>query len=123
MTVICVLGIIVAILGIVGGVALIGLGGLFASAGGAFGLLGAFGTAIGAAVLIISLISLLGFAWLWGMKRKGWTLVMVMEVISLAISIASFSGSNLASIVIGLIIIIYLYTKRDLFKAAAAKPG
>ena len=117
-TVICILGFLGAILGILGAVALIGLGGLSGYLAGMEGaamlaFLGPFMGVIGALLLIISVITFVAVYWLWQMKKIGWTITMIMEIISILLSIAAF---NILGLVIPAIIVIYLWMKKDLFK-------
>lgn len=106
-TIICILGIIAALLAIAGGAGALMLGGLL-------GIDLVMGLSL--VSLVVAIITLISLIWLWQMKKMGWTLVMILEIISLIIMIAGFSLMNTASIVIALIIVVYLYTKRTLFK-------
>lgn len=118
-TIIAIIGIILALLGILGSVGMIGIGGLADAAGAEIAALAGVFLGIGAAMLIVSIIELLGFVWLLKMKRKGWLIVTILGIISIIISIASMvmSGAitGVVEVVVWLIIIGYLYTKRALF--------
>ncbi len=122
MTIVAILGIILSILTILGGVVFLGLGGLVAVAGagatmdaaliaGLSGMVMVFGVAF----LVIGIISLIGFIMLLKMKKIGWILVTIFGIISIIMSLISNPIGNIISIVITAIIIIYLYTKRQLF--------
>ena len=112
-TIIAIIGIIFAILGILGSIASLGIFTLIPTmVGGAeFTILGALMMPIMALSLIISIISLLGFYWLLQMKKNGWTLTIVLQIISIFTGLLTLVGW-----IIPLIIVIYLWMKKGLFK-------
>ena len=114
LTIICILGFIGAIIGILGGIAVFALapilGGLV---GGEYGsLLGTGTMIIGIVTLIISIISLYAFYGLWNMKKWAWTWTMILEVISIILGLTSLSPT----VIIPVIVVIYLWMKKDIFK-------
>jgi hypothetical protein len=117
-TVICILGFLGAILEIVGGLGMVALGGLFGgmsvpSMGAIPGFLAGMFGIFGAILLILGIASFVVIFWLWKMKKIGWTLTMILEIIGILLSLVSF---NIIGIVIPVIIVIYLWLKKDLFK-------
>jgi len=113
-TVISVIGIIFALLAIAGGLVLVGLAGMVGTVG-LPAVLGSFSLAIGAVLLVVSIIQLVGYALLLKMKRNGWTIVVVFGIISMVMGALTNALSNVVSIVISLIIVAYLWTQRQLF--------
>lgn len=113
-TIICILGFIGAILLILGGIALLGLGGLGVMAGSELAtLFGGFLGIIGVIILLLGIVTAIALFWLWQMKKIGWTLTMVMEIIGIVLSLVQM---QIISIIIPAIIVIYLWMKKDLFK-------
>ncbi len=114
LTIICILGFIGAIIGILSGIAIFGVGAIFGSlAGGTYGgLFGAISWIIGIVTLVIGVVSLYAFYGLWNMKKWAWTLTMILEVISIIFGLTSFNPV----IIISVIIVIYLWMKKDIFK-------
>jgi len=106
LTIICILGFLGAILGILGGLAIFGLGAFFGGMieGMFWGALGALGSGIGIVALIISIVLLYAYYGLWNMKKWAWTWTMILEIISILLSLASLN----AGIIIPVIIVIYL---------------
>lgn len=109
-SIICILGFIGAILQIIGGITMAAFSDMVASA---IAWDPSSMMALGVITLIIGIITFIGVYWLWKMLKKGWTIVMVLEILGLIIGIATM---NIISIVIALIILIYLWMKRALFK-------
>jgi hypothetical protein len=68
---------------------------------------------VGVLVLIISIVSLIPLIWLWQMKKLGWTVTIALQVLSIVFSLVLM---NWFGIVIPLIIVVYLWLKKDLFK-------
>ena len=121
-TVVSILGIIISLLTIVGGAGLLGLGGLAASAGVEVGMsaalmagLSGMAMILGAAFLVIGIIELVAYVMLLKMKRVGWILVVLFGIITIVMGLVTNPMGNIISIVITVIIIAYLFTKRQLF--------
>ena len=113
-TIICVLGFLGGIIAILGGAALLALPGLAEIAGTAVpAMFEGIATIMGGIILIIGIATLIVLYWLWNMKKIGWTIYMILQVISIVINLVSM---QLASLVIPVIIVAYLWTKKDLFK-------
>ena len=70
---------------------------------------------VGVIFLVLGIVDLIAYIMLFKMKRIGWLLVTVLGVISILMGIATDVMSNVITIVITALIIIYLYTKRQLF--------
>jgi hypothetical protein len=111
-TVICVLGFLGALFWIAGG-AMAVMGGAALGVIGAAPALGLVASATGIVTAIIGVILLLAFFWTWNLMKKGWTLVMIMEIIGLILSLISM---NIVGIVLALVIAGYLYMNKSLFK-------
>ncbi|UCD04202.1 MAG: hypothetical protein JSW73_00960 [Candidatus Woesearchaeota archaeon] len=116
---------IIAVLGILGALITI-LGGLGASVGGTFlstfsggtvaGLIsGALLIALGIVLIIVGIIWLVSYYWLFKMKKLGWQLVIIFGIISLILNIIGFAAASKLGIVLTVIIIVYLWIKKDLF--------
>ena len=115
---ICILGLVGALLSILGGLgAIIGAsliettGPLFSLA--EYGLTSVSLALIGVGTMIIGIVLLVSMIWLWNMRKIGWTAVMILEGLSLVIALVTL---DLISMIIPAIIIIYLWTKKKLFK-------
>jgi hypothetical protein len=76
-------------------------------------ILSGFGIVVGIIIIAVSLMLLYGFYRLWDMKKSGWKIVMTFETIGLLISLASL---NAIGVIIPLVIVMYLWKKRMLFK-------
>jgi hypothetical protein len=110
-----ILGIIGAVLGILGSLAIIGVGGLAAGAGA--GVVGAGAMAIGVIYLIICIFLLIFSISFLSLKRWAWwgmLVILVLDVIFAIIGMVvnGFSVSSLIGIIIYLLIIAYLYSKK-----------
>jgi hypothetical protein len=79
------------------------------------GIFGAMGAVLGVVTLLIGIVSLVAFWWLWKMLKKGWTLAIILEVIGLILNLVSFNMGSVVGIVLALVIIVYLWMKKDLF--------
>lgn len=114
-TIICILGWIGSLLSILGGLALLGIGALLGEVmgGGVGTLLATLGPLIGVLVLVLGIVNFIVLYWLWQMKKQGWTWTMVLEVISLILSLAQM---NIIGMIIPGIVVVYLWMKKDLFK-------
>ena len=103
-TIICILGFLGAILTIITGAIVLVLGGIYTS----IGLIASFGVLN----LVIGTLLLLSFYWVWNLEKKGWTIVMILEAIGIITSLLTF---NIIGVALPLVVIIYLYTKKDIF--------
>ncbi len=107
---------IICILGILGSLFWIGMGtislGLGSMGLGSLPELGAMLSAMGTIVLVLGILLLLGFYWAWKMQKKGWTIVMVLEIIGIILSLAT---GDITSAALPVIIVLYLYLKRGMF--------
>ncbi len=118
-TVICVIGALGALMAIVGGIGVIALSSLVGGylgaygAGTAGGILGGLGIMAGIVALVLGVASLIPIIGLWKMQKWGWTWTMVLQAISLIMSLASM---NVLGIVIPAIIVYYLWTNKNLFR-------
>ncbi len=108
-TIIAILVLISAILSIIGGAISVMFSGMVSALmpGMEMITMGA-----GAVTIILGIIYFLCFWWLWKMMKKGYTLTMVISIISLIFSILAM---NVIGVVLAIIILVYLYMKRDLF--------
>lgn len=111
-TVLGIIGLLWSLLALIGTASLLTLS---AAVVGSMGGIASFGSGVIeiSAMLIISIISLIGYILLLKMKRNGWLIVEIFGVISIILSALSL---NIIGIVITAIIIGYLYTKRQLFR-------
>ena len=113
-TIICVLGFLGAILSILGGAVLLGLGGAAITAiGTEAAAIGGLAGILGGVILIVGIVSLIVLYWLWNMKKIGWTIYMILEIIGIVLNLVSLS---IIGLIIPIIIVAYLWTKKDLFK-------
>lgn len=115
-TIICILSWLGALFQIVVGGALAIAGGMFAAVAGSnavAGLLGGLAGIIGTIFVILGIISIIFTILLWQMKKIGWTVVIILNIIGLIMSLVSL---NLIGIIISAIIVYYLYKNRALFK-------
>jgi hypothetical protein len=112
-TVICILGWILAALSILGGIAALFLGGLLNILSSMPTITSAIVGFLGVITLILGIVLILAFYWLWQMKKMGWTLVTVLMIIELVLSLVSLS---ILGIVLSLVILLYLWMKKDLFR-------
>jgi len=113
-TVICVLGWIGAIFTILAGLALLGV----AAVGGTvlsttLGMLAGYGVVLGALFVVLGIANLVVLYWLWQMKKQGWKWTMILEIISLVMSLVQIS---IVGIAIPAIVVIYLWMNKKLFK-------
>jgi hypothetical protein len=65
--------------------------------------------------IVISIIYIVGFYLLLKMKRIGWIIITIMGMIAIILDVLSLSITNIPSIAVVAIILIYLFTKRKLF--------
>lgn len=129
---ICILGFLAAILLLIAGVFSVFLGGLFAdfdlagfdltlenqtilSGFEGFEALGPILSFMGYIFIIIALIDFVALYLLLKMKKTGWILVTLMEIITIILGVLVLSMTNILGIVLAIIIVIYLFTKRKLF--------
>jgi uncharacterized membrane protein YuzA (DUF378 family) len=110
-TIICVLGWIGALFSLLGGLTLLGFG--MTAYNVASMLYTEFGTILGVTYLLFGLAGLLMFYWLWHLKKQGWRWAMIIESLMLAMSLLEM---NIVGMIIPGIIVIYLWTNKNLFK-------
>lgn len=97
-----VIGLLIVAVGIVGGVIpLIGLA------------VTSLGVLIGTIFILIGIVVATVTYWLWKLERRGWRWVMVFTLIQL---VFGAFGGNILSVALSLIILVYLWMKRDIFK-------
>ena len=116
-TIISVLGMIVSIMIVLMGLLAILLGAAF---GALFGpAVTAFGGLVGVIFIIIGGIIFIANWFLWKMKKIGWILVIIFEVIGLLAAILTLPVNiilGIVEIIINGLVIFYLYENRNLFK-------
>jgi hypothetical protein len=116
---------IIAILSFLAGLGFIVLGlgliaiGTVAGAAGA-GLLGGLAAIFGGVLLLLGIITLVVAVGLWRMRSWAWWVAVIVYVISILISIASF---NWIGLILPLIILIYLIVVRAHFGIGARPAG
>ena len=124
-TLICLLGFAQAIISIIGSLLILTLssavGGIGAGTelGAAFGMLGALFSLFSLIPLAIAFVLIIAFVLLWKMKRVGWILVVLLEIISLLFASVGLLTMNIYAIigfVLALVILIYLIKNKSLFK-------
>jgi hypothetical protein len=113
-TIFSILGIIASLLVIMAGVMLVGLMGVLETATG-LGVFAGMGMIIGVVYIILGIVELIAYIMLFKMKRIGWIIVTVLGIIFIIMGLAQDVMSNIISVVITAIILIYLYTKRQLY--------
>lgn len=127
--IISILGILVSVFAILGSLAMIGFGGFLASGGGDFfNFTGSFdgmplgiedaGTLLiilGVIPLALGIFGLIGYILLLKMKKIGWYLVTAIGIITIIMGVLTFTIMTIVTIVIWIIILAYLVTKRQLF--------
>jgi len=125
-TIICILGFLGAIAAILLGLAFIGLGGLMTALSPELAGITTLLTALAGMLLVIGIAQLLGYSWLWKMLRKGWLTIIILDTISLVISLAWFTMTSfldysvLPGAGINIVIILYLFSKKSLFQQGGA---
>ena len=67
---------------------------------------------IGLFHLAMNIAAVIAIYWLWQMKKTGWTIMVILETISLIISVIQFS---LFGVLIPLVILLYLFSVKKLF--------
>jgi len=114
-TIICILGFLGAIGTILGGIAALGFGMVWGATAAGTEMAGFEGlfAILGGAFLIIGIALLISLIWLWQMKKIGWTIVMILEIIGIILALVQMQIINL---IIPVIIVAYLWMKKDLFK-------
>ena len=113
-TIICILGWIGAIVAILAGLALLGVaavGGTMSTALG--GMFAGLESVLGVLFLVLGIANFIVLYWLWQMKKQGWKWTMILEIVSLVLSLAQMS---FVSIIIPVVIVIYLWMNKKLFK-------
>src|SRR5216684_6995398 len=116
--IIAILSFLAGLVEILGGVALLGLAALGATAGAGF--LAAFAGIIGGVLLILGLITLAVAIGLWRMRSWAWWIALIVNLLSIVLSIgtASYIG-----VIFPLIIVIYLIVIRDKFGIGGRPAG
>ncbi len=109
-TIICILGFIGVFLSIVSGIAILSISDLMAEFSQ---LYGAMTHIIIGLSMIFAAIEVIGLYWLWNMLKKGWFVVITIEIIGIVFSLVSF---NIIGVLIPAVIVYYLYINRNLFK-------
>ena len=117
-TIIAILSFLAGLVEILGGVALLGLAALGATAGAGF--LAAFAGIIGGVLLILGLITLGVAIGLWRMRSWAWWIALIVNIISLAVSIGT---ASYVGVILPLIIVIYLIVIRDKFGIGGRPAG
>ncbi len=125
-TLICILGFVEALVTIGSGLyafllgsILSGIGAAGGAVGAVFGVMGMLFSFMSLIPVVIGFLLLVAFYWLWKMKRSGWTIVMILEVIMLLFSLAGIATMNIYSIlnlVLSVVILYYLFRNKKLFK-------
>lgn len=118
-TVIVIIGFILSILILLGGIFLFAVSGVAESMGMVFGQsgLGLASTVAGVIAIVIGIVGLLSFYWLLRMKKLGLILVMLISIYQIIDGIIGLAQANVnLLIILWIIILVYLYTKRALFK-------
>lgn len=134
--VICILGFLLSVLALLTGIVSIGLAGILGgldipltvdgeTASITFGEVVSLFTILGLITLIMGVVGLVGFYLSLKMKKTGWIIVTVLGVIQIAVilipTMLTFSIEGLLNlntilpIAIWVVIIAYLFTKRNLF--------
>lgn len=109
---------IIAILTLLGSLMMIGLGSMIVFFGGVVDSMipmAGFSMVLGIIPIVIGVIGLIAFYFLFKMKRIGWLLVMIVGIVSIIQGILTSFMNNLVSIILWIIIIVYLFLKKDLF--------
>lgn len=65
--------------------------------------------------IVIALIDFVALYLLLKMKKTGWILVTLMEIITIILGVMVLSMTNILGIVLAIVIVIYLFTKRKIF--------
>jgi hypothetical protein len=112
--------IIIVILDVLGAIYWLGIGGLLVGGAGLFAMLGEFPgmeflaglfMAIGAIAILIGIVGLITAWGLWTGQGWGWTLGLVLAIISLILSLpTALAGVGIVPIIIDIVIIYYLTT-------------
>ena len=116
--IIAILSFLAGLVEILGGVALLGLAALGATAGAGF--LAAFAGIIGGVLLILGLITLAVAIGLWRMRSWAWWIALIVNLISIVLSIGT---AGYVGVIFPLIIVIYLIVIRDKFGIGGRPAG
>ena len=117
-TIIAILSFLAGLVGIAGGLGLMALGAIAGGAGA--GVLGALTAVVGGVLLLIGLITLAVAIGLWRMRTWAWWVALIVNVISIVISIA---GGTYISLIFPVIIVLYLIVIRDKFGIGGRPAG
>jgi hypothetical protein len=129
-TIICVLGFLGGIILLIAGILLTGITDMIVETGipgvsinetvslalGGFEpMLGPLLDFLGMVLIIIALVNFIAFYLLFKMSRIGWIMVIVLGILQIIGSAMSLSMNSVPVIVLGIVIIAYLFMKRKLF--------
>jgi len=119
-TIICILGLIGATLNVIFGASFIGLFVTESAMGieNTIGFSSSDHLLLGVSYVILGLAMAIGFIWLWQMKKIGWKIVIIVEIINGIgfFILFTWPTMDLIVLIIAAIIIAYLWVKKDLFK-------
>lgn len=120
-TIISILGFLLSLMMLITGVAAIGFSSFFGSAAEQTIGVSGFGSVfivLGIIMLIVGIVGIIAFYLLWKMKKSGMMLVMIVGVLSIISSVLqmkTISASGLVGIILWIIILVYLFKKKDMF--------
>ena len=125
-TLICILGFIEALVTIGSGLyaffvgsVLSGIGAAEGAMGAIFGILGMVFSLVSLVPAVIGFLLLVAFYWLWNMKKSGWVIVVILQVLMLLFSLmgaVAMNPSSILSLALSAVIIYYLFKNKKLFK-------
>ncbi|TLZ85607.1 MAG: hypothetical protein E6K05_01045 [Methanobacteriota archaeon] len=116
--IIAVLSFLAGLVEVLGGAALLGLAAIGATVGAGF--LAAFAGIIGVVLLLVGLVTLAVAIGLWRMRTWAWWIAIIVNIISVVISLGTL---NYVGLVFPLIILIYLFVIRDKFGIGGRPAG
>jgi len=129
-TIICVLGFVGSVILLIAGVLLTGIADMIGDTGipgfslnetaslalgGFTPMLGPLLDFLGMVLIIIALINFIAFYLLFKMNKIGWIIVIILGILQITGSAMSLSLNSVPVIVLGILIIAYLFMKRKLF--------
>lgn len=113
LTIICILSWIGSAVQIGAGIMLLFMGTGLGKFSGAIAVLGQFSYLIAAVAVLSGIVTIMITRWLWRMEKRGYTWTMVFGVVSMILSVVSF---NFIGSLMVLVILVYLWIKREIFK-------